>query len=94
LADFGAEKVLKKLVGRTDVEDALRRLDTLTKEENLMTAARNLEVTNNVDVNVTATQKIIDHVDENVTEVKEAVRNVHGNIRSISDNVKQTKCGA
>jgi hypothetical protein len=44
LADYVAEKFLKRLVGRKDVEDALVRLDTLTKEEALMTAARNLEV--------------------------------------------------
>ncbi|KAF8482388.1 hypothetical protein DFH94DRAFT_690590 [Russula ochroleuca] len=37
------KKILKKLVGRTDVEDALLRLDILTKEESLMMAMRNLE---------------------------------------------------
>jgi hypothetical protein len=45
LADDEIEKFLKKLVGRTDVEDALLELDTLTKEETLMAVARTLEVT-------------------------------------------------
>ena len=42
---------MKRLAGRTDLEDALQRLDVLTKEENLMTAARILEV-------VTTTQEL------------------------------------
>jgi hypothetical protein len=41
-------------MGRTDVEDALLRLDSLTKEESLMAVAKNLEVTYHVDGNVTS----------------------------------------
>jgi len=52
LADHGTEKILKKLVGRKDVEDALQKLDTLTNEETSMTLARNLKVTHDVDSNV------------------------------------------
>ena len=52
--DSWIETFLKRLVGRTDVEDALLRLDTLTKEESLMIAARNLEVTHHIDDNVAA----------------------------------------
>jgi len=37
-------------MGKTDVEDALLRLDLLTKEESLMVAARNLEVTHAIKV--------------------------------------------
>jgi hypothetical protein len=49
LADCGSEKALKRFVGRKDVEEALLRLDMLTKEESLMMAVRNLEVTHHVD---------------------------------------------
>jgi hypothetical protein len=49
LTDCGPEKILKKLVGRTDVEDALSRLDMLTKEESLMVMVKNLEVTRHID---------------------------------------------
>ncbi|KAH9080600.1 hypothetical protein EDB83DRAFT_998212 [Lactarius deliciosus] len=45
---------LKRLVGWTDIEDALKRLDMLTQEEMRMAVARNLEVTHNVDNNVRA----------------------------------------
>ena len=51
-ADHGTEKILKKLVGRKDVEDALQKLDTLTNEETSMTLARNLKVTHDVDRSV------------------------------------------
>ena len=50
MANHETEAVLKTLVGRTDIEDALQQLDTLTKEEALMTATRNLEVTHQVKV--------------------------------------------
>jgi hypothetical protein len=47
LAHFSLEKFLKKLLGRNDVEDALKRLDKLTQEEAKMATA---EVLNNVKV--------------------------------------------
>ncbi|KAH9012828.1 hypothetical protein EDB83DRAFT_2189553, partial [Lactarius deliciosus] len=40
---------LKKLVGRKDVEDALRRLDTLTQEEARMAAAEVLMISRGID---------------------------------------------
>ncbi|KAI0252123.1 hypothetical protein BJV78DRAFT_1352556 [Lactifluus subvellereus] len=45
------KKYVKNLLGlrRTDVQDALQRLDMLTKEESAMGIARNLEVTHDVD---------------------------------------------
>ena len=42
------EKFMKRLVGRTDVEDALRRLDRLTQEEMRTTVAKNLEVAHSI----------------------------------------------
>jgi hypothetical protein len=47
LAHFSLEKFLKKLLGRNDVEDALKRLDKLTQEEAKMATA---EVLNKVKV--------------------------------------------
>ena len=46
------EKFLKKLLGRNDVEDALKRLDKLTQEEAKMATAEVLKSTRNVDDNV------------------------------------------
>ena len=79
-ADWGTEKFVKRLAGRTDVEDALQHLDTLTKEEGLMTAARNLEVTHNVDDNVVAIKEVIHDIDSNVNIIKEVVGKIDSNV--------------
>jgi hypothetical protein len=39
------EKYLKKLIGKTDIEDALKRLDKLTNEEVRMVTAQVLRAT-------------------------------------------------
>ena len=58
-------------MGRTDVEDALLRLDSLTKEESLMAVANNLEVTYHVDGSVKHIKVLAEDIDENVKAVKE-----------------------
>jgi hypothetical protein len=52
LAEQGTEKILKKLMGKTDVEGALKRLDALTREENVLTATRILVVAHHIHDNV------------------------------------------
>jgi hypothetical protein len=79
LADYGTEKVLRRLRGKTVVEDALAQLDTLTKEENLMTAAMTLEVAHHVDDNVTVTKEVVHKVDGNVLATKELAHEIHEN---------------
>ena len=51
-------------MGKTDVEDALLRLDSLTREESLMVAARNLEVVHRVDGNVEAIKVLAENIDD------------------------------
>jgi hypothetical protein len=49
LSDVPGEKYLKKLFGRSAVEDALKRLDNLTQEEARMATAEVLKVTRSVE---------------------------------------------
>jgi len=49
LVDFETELFAKTLIGRTDVKDALQRLDTLTKEETVMMVASNREAIDDVE---------------------------------------------
>ena len=42
LAEYGAEKILKTLLGRTDPEDTFLQLDKLTKEELSKVTAMNM----------------------------------------------------
>jgi imidazolonepropionase-like amidohydrolase len=71
-----SEKYGKRLIGKTDMEDALKRLDRLTQEEARMTIAENLRATHAVDERVRAdTERVLDrvsNVNDKVTEV------VHG----------------
>jgi methyl-accepting chemotaxis protein len=98
MANCGAEKILKKLAGSTDVEDAVLQLDMLTKEESLMVVARNLEVTHRVDGNVEATKVLTEDIDSNVKATKAVTEDVSDNVNAtkaltedIGDNVNATK---
>jgi hypothetical protein len=55
-------KYLKKLAGRTDIEDALQRLDKLTHEEAVMATAQVLKLAHRVDNKVTGVENKIDEV--------------------------------
>jgi len=82
MADYGAEMILKKLAGRTDVEDAILQLDTLTKEETLMAVVRNLEVTHRVDGNVEATKLLTEDIDDNV-------KIIHHDLKTTKDGTQR-----
>ena len=74
LAHYSSEEFLKRLIRKTDVEDALLWLDSLTKEESLMAVAKNLEVTHQVKIlaeDIDGKVRAIDRVDKNVKVVKE-----------------------
>ncbi|KAI0255516.1 hypothetical protein BJV78DRAFT_680581 [Lactifluus subvellereus] len=43
------KKFVKKLLGRMDIEDALKKLENLSRDESLMATAQVLKVTHNVD---------------------------------------------
>jgi hypothetical protein len=51
---------MKRLIGRTDVEDALKKLDKLTDEEARMAVAQNLKATHNVDQRVRGVANDVD----------------------------------
>ena len=48
IIDVRAEKFFKKLAGMKDVEDALQRLDKLTREEVLMAVVEGLTITREI----------------------------------------------
>ena len=62
LTEQYSEKYGKKLIGRTDMEDALNRLDKLTQEEARMATVEVLRATHAIDERVAS-------VDDKVTEV-------------------------
>ena len=79
-ANLCLEKYFKKLVGRKDIEDALKRLDRLTQEEALMAAAQILILTHTVDNKVT-------DVGNNVTDIGNNVTGVGNKLNDVDDKV-------
>ena len=54
LIERSLEKFGKRLIGRTEMEDGLKRLDKLTREEAWMGIAQNLKATHAVGESVAA----------------------------------------
>ena len=65
--------LLRKLVGRTDIEDALRRLDKLTQEEACMATAESLKATHGIH--------------NKVEDVGSKVKGVDNRVRDIGDKI-------
>ena len=83
-----SEKYLKKLIGKTDIEDALKRLDRLTQEEARMAAAQLLKVANTIDSRVERIADSVLVVDERVTGVDDRVVCVDDRVKHVNDQVK------
>ena len=81
--DFRAERYLKRLVGRKDIENALQRLDKLTQEEVRMAAAEALTISRHIDDTVTDVDKRLEGVDETVKDVDHIVKGVGRKVVSI-----------
>ena len=70
------EKYGKRLIGRTDMEDALKRLDKLTQEEAGMAAAQNLKATHIVDERVRGVANTMVAIDNRVASVDNRIADV------------------
>ena len=94
LTNLFTEKYLKKLMGKNDIEDALKKLDRLTQEEAVMAAAQLLKVTNRIDNrvegiadNVLVVDNRVANVDDRVAGVDERVARVDERVVGIDDRV-------
>ena len=81
-------KYVKKLVGRTDIEDALGRLDGLMQDEVRMAAAQGLKTTHEVDENVRAIEGTVHAVDDKVKTVEGKVLGVGDKVQGVDDRVR------
>ena len=77
------EKYLKKLLGKTEIEDALKRLDRLTQDEVRMATAQLLTLTHGVDDKVTCIGGEVKGVNNKVNDIGDMVRVVHDGARYI-----------
>jgi hypothetical protein len=90
MADPGTEKFMKRLVGRTDVEDALQRLNVLTQEEHLMTTAATFQVTHEVQETVTQIETVVRGVGSDTKETKEIAQRVNQNVLEVKVTSNET----
>ena len=88
MAERCLEKYAKRLIGRTDIEDALKRLDKLTQEEAWMGIAQNLKATHTVGESV---REVVDRVvvmDNRVAGVDDRVAGVDDRVAGVDDRVR------
>ena len=83
------EKYGKKLIGRTDMEDSLKRLDKLAHEEARMAVAENLRATHAVDESLKGVAERVVAVDDRVTGVDDRLANVDDRVANVNDKVTQ-----
>src|SRR6266849_10635125 len=82
---------MKRLIGRTDLEDALKKLDKLTVEEARMAVAENLKATYNVDERVRGVANSVAGVDDRVAKVDDRVAGVEVVTQQTANDVDEMK---
>ena len=87
LTERFTEKYLKKLIGKTEIEDALKRLDKLTQEEARMAAAENLKATHAVDKRVEGVADTVEAIDNRVACVDDRVVMVDNKVTEVITGV-------
>jgi hypothetical protein len=71
------------VIGRTEIEDALKRLDKLTHEEAWMGIAQNLKATHTVGESVRGVADKVEAVDNRVAGVGERMRVVDDRVAEV-----------
>ena len=87
LTEGWLEKYAKKLVGRMEVEDALKKLDKLTHEEARMAAAQNLKATHTVDERVKGVVDTVEAIDNRMVRVDDRVAGVNDRVAEVDNRV-------
>ena len=87
LTGASSEKYLRRLIGRTDIEDGLKRLDKLTQEEARMATAQVLKVMHTVDDRIGV-------VDDRVARVNDTMAGVDVRVRAVDSTVTQVIQGS
>jgi hypothetical protein len=85
---------MKKLIGRSEMEDALKRLDKLTQEEARMAAAEILKVTRTVDKRVEGVADTVVAIDNRVAGVDNRVVSVDDKVVVVDNKIMEVIAGA
>jgi hypothetical protein len=76
------------LIGNTDIEDSLEKLDKLTQEEARMASAEQLRIAHNVEGKVMDVDKKAQGIGDEVQNVGKKVEDVNDKVQGIDDGVK------
>ena len=82
-----SEKYLKKLMGKNNIEDALKRLDRLTQEEARMASAQLLKISNAIDSEVREIADNVVVVNDRVAGVDDRVAGVNERVAAVDERV-------
>ena len=94
LIEVCSEKFAKKLIGRTEMEDSLKRLNRLTQEEVHMAIAQNLKITHTVDKGVREVMDTVVTMDDRVACVDDRVASVYHKVKGVESGVAEGVAGA
>jgi hypothetical protein len=106
-AELCSEIYAKKLIGRTEIEDALKRLDKLTHEEARMATAENMKASHSMGESVREVVEKMEIFNNRTAGVSHEVASVGNTVKSIGavvagiddrlrfvvDNVAEAICG-
>jgi hypothetical protein len=83
-----SEKYLKKLIGNTEAEDSLQRLDKLTQEEARMASAELLKITHRVEGKVKGVDDKVEDVRSDVQDVGQKVEDVDKKVEGVDERMQ------
>ena len=88
MTHIDSEKFVKRVAGRTDLEDGLNKLDKLTNEESLLASAQLLKVTHDIHSIVTDVAGNVEGFEEKVQVVVSQVEDIKYDVQLVSDQVE------
>jgi hypothetical protein len=87
-ANIGSGKFLKSVMGRTDLEDGVKKLEKLTNEEIAMASAFLVNITHKINAEVAGAREDVKNVDEKVLVVQSNVQLVNDNVKEVNYKVQ------
>jgi seryl-tRNA synthetase len=81
---------LKKLIGNTDIEDSLQRLDKLTQEEARMASAEQLRIAHSIEGKVMGVDERVQGVGDDVKNVVKKVEDVDNKVQAVDRKLDDT----
>ena len=90
---------MRKLVGNTEIQDSLQKLDRLTQEEAWMASVELLNVTHDVDAKVIGINDRVkgikgkvEDVQDNMQDVGNKVQDVNNRVQDIGSDINDISC--